>query len=102
MLHLAVAFAVTILPSSATASGPAMFQAVSAEKASGFASLAECEQVLGAPATEQGKVPDAAQSGARGSLFNRNAGNMSRCEMVDGEPLIVVYPKGYEAMRPAR
>ena len=92
MINLAIALALTAVSAPGTAQRPAIFVATSAEKASGFASLAECERAIG----------DARRAGPRGTAFNRNAGNTTRCEMVEGEPLVVVYPRGYEAMRPAR
>ena len=102
MLNLAVAFAVAMSPFPANADDLAIFVATSAEKASGFETLAECEVALGASGTDQGNSLDGQGAGFRGSLFNRNAGNTSRCEVVDGEALIVVYPKGYKAQRPPR
>ena len=89
MLSLLSALALSTLPPPATASAPAVFVLTSAEKASGFQSLAECEQALGT----------AGKQGLRGSRFNRTAGNVSRCEVVDGEPLIVVYPRGHQPER---
>lgn len=89
MLSLLSALALSTLSPPATASAPAVFVLTSAEKASGFQSLAECEQALGS----------AGEQGLRGSRFNRTAGNPSRCEIVAGEPLIVVYPKGHEPRR---
>ena len=80
----------TTLSAPVAAKEPAVFVMTSAEKASGYKTLAECEAALGE--ADQ-------RTGLRGSRFNRDAGNMSRCEMVEGEPLIVVYPKGYEAER---
>ena len=93
MINLAIALALTTVSGPGNAHGEAVFVATSAEKASGFASLAECERAIGGSG-------DARQP--RGTAFNRNAGNTTRCEMVAGEPVVVVYPKGYEAMRAAR
>lgn len=94
MINLAIALALTAVSGPGNAQGAAIFVATSAEKASGFKSLAECEQAIG-------KSGDAGHADARGTVFNRNAGNTTRCEIVAGEPLVVVYPKGYEAMRAA-
>lgn len=90
MIILAVALAMTTLSGQAPVADPAIFVLTNAEKASGFATLGECERALG---------PAKRPSEARGSLFNRNAGNISRCEIVHGEPMVVVYPKGYAAAR---
>jgi hypothetical protein len=55
------------------------------ERASGFANLAECEAAL-LPGTGTAEAQ-------RGSVFNRAHGNSSRCEMIKGEPMIVVTPR---------
>jgi hypothetical protein len=89
---LALALAVLPLPAIAQPAGPV--SAVLAEKASGFKNLAECEKILGRPDSRRQKTLGNKRSVLRGSLFNRAAGNISRCEMIDGEPLIVVIPKG--------
>ena len=81
MPFLAAALALAALQ--APASNPPVFMAVLAETASGFESMADCEKSLG----------PAKRGARRGSLFNRKAGNISRCQMVDGEPMIVVIPR---------
>lgn len=91
MRNLFVAFALSSLTLPAVAAPPSIFQATSAEKASGFRSMAECEAALGLPARHRTKA-GAAGNMVRGSVFNRAAGNISRCEMVAGEPVMVVYP----------
>lgn len=91
MRNLLVAFALLSLPVSALAARPVIFEATSADKASGFRSMAECDAALGLPVRQRGKA-DVANGGVRGSMFNRAKGNISRCELVDGEPMIVVYP----------
>ena len=102
MLNLAVDFAVAMSPFLPSADEPAIFVATNAEKASGFETLADCELALGDAGPDQGGALNSDGAGPPGSRFNRNAGNISRCEIVDGEPLIVVYPKGHEDQRPAR
>ena len=47
------------------------------------------------PAGFRPKSRSARHQQARGTVFNRAAGNTTRCEMVDGEPMIVVIPKGF-------
>jgi hypothetical protein len=99
MLTLVAALALTTIPLQAPARDAGVFVAVNAEKASGFKSLGECEAALGRD--KQDRRADK-KSGPRGSVFNRKAGNRTRCEMVEGEPLVVVYPKGYEVLSPPR
>lgn len=96
MSKLFVAFALSSLSSPALAHRPVIFEATNADKASGFRSMAECETALGRPAARRGKAV-VARSTSRGSAFNRQAGNVSRCEMIAGEPQIVVYPTGRAA-----
>jgi len=96
MLYLSVALALVSLSFPALAASPAIFQATNAENASGFRTVSECEAALGRPAKHRGKAVIGA-SDLRGSLFNRAAGNVSRCELVAGELLIVVYPTGQKA-----
>ncbi len=96
MRNFIVAFALTTLPVAAVANDPDIFLATSAEKASGHNTLAECEEALRGTDDPQGEALVDNENGPRGSRFNRNAGNTSRCETVEGEPLIVVYPKGHE------
>lgn len=85
MRTLLVAFALLSLPVSALAAHPVIFEATSADKASGFRSMAECESALGRSVTYRGRA-------VRGSMFNRAKGNISRCELIAGELMIVVYP----------
>ena len=82
MLPLAIAILLSQLPPLESVARPPLFVATSAERASGFSSLAECEQASIGP------------DGVPGTRFNRAAGNVSRCEMVSGEAVVVVYPKG--------
>lgn len=93
MRNLFVAFALASLPLPALAAHPIIFQATSADKASGFKTMAECEAALGRPAKRRGKAAKGTSS-QRGTIFNRTAGNVSRCEMVAGEPQVTVYPTG--------
>ncbi len=97
MRTFSIASALAILPMPAIA-GPTIFVATLGETANGFKDLAECEIALRA-STKNGQAlanqsHPVASSVARGSLFNRTHGNASRCETVQGEPVIVVYPKG--------
>ena len=84
-----------MLPLPAIASGPAIFAATLSETVNGFKNLATCETVLRGPDKHDDKALAERPGGQRGSLFNRTQGNVSRCEMVQGEAVIVVYPKGY-------
>lgn len=88
---MASALAALLLPAIADA-GPAM--AVLGEKDMGFKTLAECEQTIGRPERQRRDARAAKRGALRGSLINRAAGNITRCALVDGEPLIVVTPKG--------
>ncbi len=97
MRNLALALALAVLPLPAIAKSPDVFVAILSETADGFDNLTECEAVLrgarkGALVGSPRQLAPGAQAG---SLFNRTHGNLSRCEMVQGEPSIVVYPKGY-------
>ena len=94
MRNFVTAFALAALPLPAIAHPPGIFEATLAKKDAGFKTLAECEKAIGHPAKLQQKSHVAKTDNMRGSLFNRTAGNITRCEMVDGEPLIVVTPKG--------
>ncbi len=94
MAIIALVFALASLPLPAMALPAGITVATLGEKASAFETLAECEEALG-PLDSQGRTPLAAQDGLRGSQFNRAAGNTSRCEIVDGEPLIIVTPKSF-------
>ncbi len=93
-----MALALAVLPLPAIAKSP-VFVAILSETAGGFRSLAECEAVLRGPGKGAlvGSPRQLAPGAQAGSLFNRTHGNLSRCEMVEGEPSIVVYPKGYSA-----
>lgn len=102
MRNLIVAFALTTLPYPAIANDPGIVVATNPEKASGFRNLAECHEALGGSDKLQGKMIGDEPNRLHGSMFNRTAGNTSRCEIVHGEALIVVYPKGYEERRPTR
>lgn len=91
ILFVALALLAPTLP--APSPTPVVFQATNPEAASAYGTMAECELALGPPAdgTSEAGVD---QGERRGSRFNRSAGNISRCEMVDGEPMITVYPTG--------
>ena len=84
MIILFVALALLAPPLPTQAASPVIFQATNPEAASEYKTMAECELALG-------------QGERRGSRFNRSVGNISRCEMVDGEPMITVYPVGQKS-----
>ena len=89
----ALASALAVLPWPALAVAPKAFAATLSSSADGFKSLAECESTL---RRSTGVKASGGERGMRsGSLFNRTQGNISRCEMIQGEATIVVYPKGY-------
>lgn len=67
---------------------PAPLVAINAEKATGFRDLAECRKAIGAESRQE------TSSRFVGTLVNRAYGNRTRCEMVGGEPLVVVYLRG--------
>ena len=94
MRHFALALALTALPVPALAHPARIVSATLAERDTGFRTLAECEQSLEHPSGQSQQAPAASQDRARGSLFNRTHGNHSHCEMIAGEPLIVVTPNG--------
>lgn len=94
MRKIALIVALISLPAAGLAENAGPVAATNAEKATGFRDLAECQSALEATRrTRDGSNPAAPRP--TGSLFNRAQGNMSRCEMVQGEALIVVYPRGY-------
>lgn len=80
-----LAIAILLAQQAASADVPRpFFVATSPERASGFSSLAECDRAL------------TGRDGVLGTQFNRAAGNTSRCELVFGEAVVVVYPKGLD------
>jgi len=88
-----MAFALAALPLPALAHPAGVFEATLPETEAGLRTLADCETAI-APLVElRAKPRGAKHSAVRGSRFNRAAGNTTRCEMIDGEPLIVVIPK---------
>lgn len=92
MRTFALALTLAMLPTSAIAA-PRIFAATLADTDAGFKTLADCEIALRGSGEVRARAN--AHSAQRGTLFNRTNGNISRCEMVHGEPTIVVYPKGY-------
>lgn len=71
---------------------PGPVAATNPERESAYRDLADCRAQL-----ERTRRSRAAHSGAAvsvGSWFNVVRGNVSRCEIVEGEPVIVVYPRG--------
>ena len=95
MQILTVACALAMLSNGALAQKPNVVVATNPEMASGFRSLAECELSLGPPGQLQGAPLAGAPNTLRGTAFNRAAGNTSRCEVIQGEHMVVVYPKGH-------
>jgi hypothetical protein len=93
MRNFALVLTLAALPLPAIAR-PAPVSAVLGENASGFKNLGDCEQTLDGPSRHSAKKIGNKRGTRRGSMFNRAAGNMSRCEMIEGEPLIVVIPRG--------
>jgi hypothetical protein len=92
------AFALMLTTFSFPLIGRADVVATNPERASAFSDLAQCNDALGRAETRE--ALNGKPRILRGSLFNRAAGNTSHCEMVDGEPMIVVYPNQHHA--PAR
>ncbi len=74
-----------VAPAVPAAAAPAPVSAVLGERNSEFATLAQCNDAIGYRS-------DNAPSG---SVYNRRQGNVTRCEMVDGVPYVIVYPRGY-------
>ena len=93
MRVVVMAFAAVSLSVPAAARPPGVFVAILAEHASGFSSLADCERTIARQPRPGHGQRIGKDKTARGSLFNRAAGNITRCEMVNGEPLIVVIPR---------
>jgi len=95
MSKFLIAVAALALAQPAFAQGDRAISLTNAETAAGFASFRECEAVLTGSAqaasagSASGSVGDAIASG---SIVNRAGGHVSRCEQVEGEYLIVVYP----------
>lgn len=85
-------FLVAALPITAVAHGREVVSATNPEAFPGHRNLADCERSLGPPD----------KTGLRGTLFNRTRGNTSRCEIIHGEPQIVVYVKGQKPKVPNR
>ena len=78
------------IPGAALATDPGPVVATNPERETGYTDLGECRKALEATA----KPGLAGASGTTGSLFNQAQGNVSRCELVQGEVLVVVYPRG--------
>lgn len=77
-------FIAVLLLASFPASARDIVSATNPEALPGHRNLADCEASLGA----------ADKTGLRGTVFNRLRGNISRCEIIQGEPQIVVQIKG--------
>ena len=79
-------------PPAGPAPRPGVVIATNAERDTAYQDLAECEVAL--ERTRRGRA--GADGAARaGTLFNAARGNISRCEVVHGEPTVVVYPRGH-------
>ncbi len=78
---------------SVSAQGPTVFVATAAERTSGFKDLADCQRTIAATPQRDAKVQSGKHDGGHGSVFNRTQGNITRCEMIEGEALVVVYPR---------
>ena len=89
----AIALVSIAVPAAAAAPPTVIFQATSADRATGFRSMAECEAALGRSIATRAREAAGRQE-LRGTAFNRRAGNITRCEMIEGEPVVVVYPTG--------
>ncbi len=85
-------FLLASLPFTAVANGREIVSATNPQASPGHRDLADCERSLGSPD----------KLGLRGTLFNRTRGNTSRCEIIHGEPQIVVYVKGEKPGVPDR
>lgn len=97
MRKTCIGLALMILALPATARSQSLVAATNPERDSAFAGLADCETALGGVARLSGKAGATDPAGPRGSVFNRAAGNLSRCERVHGEYQIVVYPNSGRA-----
>ena len=100
MLNIAFALAVATLTSPVGTQTPKMVSATNPESASGFRDLAHCEEPIGGLEEPLGKASTRKDSSRLGSRFNRAAGNLSRCESIDGEYLVVIYLGKPEDKRP--
>jgi hypothetical protein len=93
MRLVAMAIALAAFSGSALGRPAAIVSATLPERATAFATLAECERSLDPGGSARQATAAAEQDGARGSRFNRAQGNRSHCEVIDGEPLVVVTPR---------
>ncbi len=80
-------FLMLVAPLVPAAAAPAPVSAVLGERNSEFTTLAQCNDAIGYRS-------DDAPSG---SVYNRRQGNVTRCEMIDGVPHVIVYPRGYRS-----
>ncbi len=85
--------ALASIATSVSAQGPNVFVATNPERASGFKDLADCQRNIAATRQRDAKVRKGKHHGGQGSIFNRTHGNITRCEMIEGEALVVVYPR---------
>ena len=91
MRNCALFVALMSMPAAALAATSTPIVATNAERETGFRDLGECQKALEGTR----KASDADGSTATGSLFNQAQGNVTRCEVVGGEVLAVVYPRGH-------
>ncbi len=96
-MHFMILALLASVATSVSAQGPAVFVATTAERASGFKDLADCQRNIAATPQRDAKVQSGKHDGGHGSVFNRAHGNVTRCEMVEGEAMVVVYPRGHGA-----
>lgn len=99
MRKFTVAILLAALTAPAAASAQEPVSATNPESAAGYRDLADCERSLEAAGKTQGSAGAQREKSPRGTLFNRTRGNISRCEMVHGEPLVVVYVNGDDGKR---
>jgi hypothetical protein len=93
MRNLAITLALAALSVPAIAKPSKVFVATVPESAAGFKTLAECQAALRGPAKPDRPTFAKGRNRQAGTLFNRSHGNFSRCEMIEGEPMIAVYAR---------
>ena len=92
-MRLTLFIALASIATSGSAQGPSVVVATNAERASGFKDLADCQRNVAATRQRDAKVRSGKHDGGKGSVFNRTHGNLTRCEVIEGEALVVVYPR---------
>ncbi len=86
------------ITSSVCAQNPAVMVATNPERASGFKGLTDCQKNIAATRERDAMVRNGKPNTGQGTVFNRTHGNITRCEMVEGEAMVVVYPRGHGAL----